>query len=205
VSPAGWSAWTFVSGVAATAGDLPRVLPAVVAFHRALARLRRPSLLARRDSPYDRADRAAWGRLPAGIGRTLAPFVSALARCRRPLLVRERDQLIHGDLNPDNILVAPQAAPAVIDMAPYWRPRGFALAVLAYWLGPHRGDLAVLEAFAAVPDFPQLLVRAALRSVLIWHEFGKLDRTLSGAVAELERPVSIVVRLAEQSRRRSGK
>jgi hypothetical protein len=199
VSPAGWSAWTFVSGVSATAADLPRVVPAVTAFHGALAGLARPRLLARRDSPYDRADKAAWGRMPTGIGPTLTRFVGALARWRRPLLVRQRAQIIHGDLNPDNILVAAHAAPALIDLAPYWRPPGFALAVLAYWLGPHRGDRAVLDAFDHVPDFPQLLVRAALRSVLIWHEFGKLGSPLPGATAAFERPVSMVVDLAEKS------
>jgi hypothetical protein len=171
----------------------------VTAFHGALAGLARPRLLARRDSPYDRADKAAWGRMPTGIGPTLTRFVGALARWRRPLLVRQRAQIIHGDLNPDNILVAAHAAPALIDLAPYWRPPGFALAVLAYWLGPHRGDRAVLDAFDHVPDFPQLLVRAALRSVLIWHEFGKLGSPLPGATAAFERPVSMVVDLAEKS------
>ena len=192
-----------MSGAAARPADLARVLPAVVAFHRALARFGQPRFLLRRDSPYDRADRAAWGRLPAAVGQPLGPFIAALARCRGPFPVRERAQLIHGDLNPDNILVARQAAPALIDMAAYWRPPGFALAVLAYWLGPYKGDRTVLEAFEDVPGFPQLLVRAALRSVLVWHEFGKLGGSLEGAAADLEGPTAIVVRFAEESLRRS--
>lgn len=198
----GWSAWTFVAGRPATAADLPRVIPAVEAFHAALAGESRPAALARRDSPYDRADRAAWGRLPTRVAPSLAPFVAALARIRRPLSpLRPRPQLIHGDLNPDNVLVAADAPPALIDMAPYWRPAGFALAVLAYWLGPYGGDRTVLPAFAAVPAFDQLLVRAALRSVLVWHEFGRLGRPLGDAEAEFGQAVPTIVGWVEQSPR----
>jgi hypothetical protein len=84
-------------------------------------------------------------------------------------------------------------------MAPYWRPAGFALAVLAYWLGPAVGDSAVLAAFEAVPEFDQLLVRAALRSVLIRHEFrsgwaaarrcgGRVGLAVATIVAWVQRP-----------------
>jgi hypothetical protein len=33
LTQSGWSAWTFVSGKASAAADLPRVIPAVEAFH----------------------------------------------------------------------------------------------------------------------------------------------------------------------------
>jgi hypothetical protein len=55
-------------------------------------------------------------------------------------------------------------------MMPYWRPAGYGAAVAAYWLGPYRGDDAVLEHFAHVPRFPQLLVRAALRMLLTFRD-----------------------------------
>jgi uncharacterized protein (TIGR02569 family) len=187
----GWSAWTFVTGRAAAPEDLPRVIPAVEAFHAALAGGDCPAALAERDSPYDRADRAAWGRIPARVAPPLAPFVATLARLRRPLAQRRlRPQLIHGDLNPDNILVVADAPPALIDMAPYWRPAGFGLAVLGYWLGPAVGDSAVLAAFEAVPAFDQLLVRAALRSVLIWHEFAQVGRPLGDVEEAFGRAVA---------------
>jgi hypothetical protein len=110
---------------------------------------------------------------------------------RRSVPLRLRPQLIHGDLNPDNILVASDAPPALIDMAPYWRPAGFALAVLAYWLGPAVGNSTVLTGFEAVPAFDQLLVRAALRSVLVWHEFAQIGRPLGDAEAEFGAAVAI--------------
>jgi aminoglycoside phosphotransferase (APT) family kinase protein len=76
------------------------------------------------------------------------------------------DQLIHGDLNPDNILVADHLPAAIIDFAPYWRPAAFALAVLAYWVGPYTGNAAILEQFRGIPAFDQMLLRAGLRMTL---------------------------------------
>ena len=84
---------------------------------------------------------------------------------------------------------------------PLTLPAGFALAVLAYWLGPHGGDRTVLPAFEAVPAFDQRLVRAALRSVLVWHEFGRLGRPLGDAEAEFGRAVPAIVRWGERSSR----
>jgi len=55
----------------------------------------------------------------------------------------------------------------VIDISPYWRPAGFALAVVIVealvWEGalPNLLDLAGSE-----PEFDQLLARAALRRIL---------------------------------------
>jgi hypothetical protein len=100
--------------------------------------------------------------------RLVAPL-TRLARVRRPLPPL-REQLIHGDLNPDNTLIAPGEPPAIIDMTPYWRPAGFAAAVAAYWLGPYRGDEHVLAHFEGVPHFDQLLVRAALRMLLTFRD-----------------------------------
>jgi hypothetical protein len=176
------------------------VLPAIDAFHANLASVPRPRMLAERDSPYDRADRAAWGRLPRSISPLLSPYIDALRRVRKPLrLVELGSQLIHGDLNPDNILVVPNEPPTLIDLAAYWRPAGFAPAVLAYWIGAYRGDADVLARFTAIPKFDQLLVRAALRSVLIWHEFEQLGRSLDGADEEFATTVDVVVHWVERS------
>ena len=204
LTSSGWSAWTFVSGRAAVADDLPKVIPAVEAFHAALAGWDCRAALAERNSPYDRADRAAWGRVPSRIAPPLASFITTLTRLRRPLASRQlRSQLIHGDLNPDNILVAADAPPALIDMAPYWRPAGFALAVLAYWLGPAVGDSTVLAAFDGVAEFDQLLVRAALRSVLIWHELAEDDRPVGDAEAEFGQAVALIAERVTRSPRQS--
>jgi hypothetical protein len=71
-------------------------------------------------------------------------------------------QLVHGDLT-GNVLFAAGLPPAVIDFSPYWRPTGFASAVVVgdalLWEG---ADVSLLTAVAHVEDFPQLLVRALI-------------------------------------------
>jgi hypothetical protein len=64
VSAHGWSAWSFVIGRPMTVAALPQVITAVQSFHHALTAFPRPEYLTDRDSPFDRADRAAWGTLP---------------------------------------------------------------------------------------------------------------------------------------------
>jgi Ser/Thr protein kinase RdoA (MazF antagonist) len=183
VSARGWSAWSFVAGRPTTVTELPHVITALEAFHHALAPTARPGYLVHRDGPFDRADRAAWGTVPTTIDARLMLLVAALVNARR-MDVHLPEQLIHGDLNEENILVAPGMAPAIIDMTPYWRPAAFALAVLAYWLGPYQGDMAILPLFAHVPAFPQMLVRVGLRTLLIVHEFGQLGGNVEDSAHE---------------------
>lgn len=168
-----WSAWAFVEGRPATRQDAPEVARAIDAFHAALASVPCPEHLARRDLPYDRADRWAWGELPPDAHPRLVEPLRRLAAVRRPL-AGLRDQLIHGDLNPENVLVAPGLPPAIIDMAPYRRPAPFGAAVAAFWLGPWQSDESVLACFAHVPHLDQLLVRACIRMLLSMQELGYL-------------------------------
>jgi hypothetical protein len=171
LAPGGWSAWTFLEGRPATPADAVAIATAITTFHRGLAGISYPPHLRLRDSLYDRADRAAWEEGPAPI--VSGPFTESIARLaalRRPL-PRLRRQLIHGDLNPENVLIAPGLPPAVIDVAPYWRPPGLALAIAAYWLGPWRGE-DVAPCFAQGRHFDQLLVRAGLRMLYSAALFG---------------------------------
>jgi len=69
-------------------------------------------------------------------------------------------QIIHGDLHPGNLLVAPGKPVGIIDLAPYWGSADFALAMFANWVGPRRGRVNLLAYFADVPEFPQLLLLA---------------------------------------------
>lgn len=181
-----WSAWTFVAGKPATAEDIPAIIPAVRRFHTALVAAPRPAHLDGRLTPWDRADRWAWGELPDAVPGPFREPLRQLASVRRPLDGLP-DQLIHGDLNPDNILIALGLPPAIIDFTPYWRPADFGLAVAAYWLGPYVGDAAVLRQFAAVPQFDQLLVRAALRMLLTPVAFG------AGRIADEYRAATEIV------------
>jgi len=86
----------------------------------------RPSFLDERDNPWSVGDRAAWGEL--GLG-ALPPVkhLDRLTALLRPL--ETTSQLIHGDLT-GNVLFAEDAPPAVIDLAPYWRPPAFASAIV---------------------------------------------------------------------------
>ena len=197
VSAAGWSGWSFVTGRPATTAELPAALAATMAFHAALAEQPRPAYLVARDTPFDRADRLAWDAPPPELHPELAPLVAPLAARCRPV-DHARPQLIHGDLSPGNILIDAGQLPAIIDMTPYWRPPVFAAAVLAYWLGPYHGDATILPLFAALPDFGQMLLRAALRSLYVQHEFGQLGHRLAGVGAEYRAATAVVCAWADR-------
>jgi Ser/Thr protein kinase RdoA (MazF antagonist) len=162
-----WSAWTWLEGRAATPEDAPAIVPAVAAFHVALASV---PYAAHLTEQAGLADRAAWEEepIPSGLPPALAAPVEYLAAMRRPLPAL-RNQVIHGDLNYNNILIAsPESGipPGFIDMGPYWRPAPFAAAIAAYWLGPYLGGTDVLRHFESVPYLHQLLVRVGIRQLL---------------------------------------
>jgi uncharacterized protein (TIGR02569 family) len=167
----GWTAGKFLDGHHDYRGHIPAAIDAILAFHTAVQLVPRPDFLELDDGPFARADRCAWGRPPDRIHPDLIEDVLRLYALRRPVKAL-RDQVIHGDLNPDNILFADGLEPGIIDIAPYWRPPEFALAVFAYWIGPWRDDVGVLGHFADLEEFDQMLVRAALRMLLIMSEFG---------------------------------
>jgi uncharacterized protein (TIGR02569 family) len=198
VTAAGWSAWTFVEGRPATTTDLGQVIPALQSFHQALASVPYPSYLAQRDSPYDRANKQTWEDDPITLDPRFAPLIAPLLQRLRPV-PELRPQLIHADLNEQNILVAPGVDPAIIDMTPYWRPPEFALAVPAYWLGPYRGDATVLSAFAHIRAFDQMLVRAGLRTMLISQEFDRLGVTVGEVEQEYRASVEIICQWVDRS------
>jgi uncharacterized protein (TIGR02569 family) len=99
---------------------------------------------------------------------------SRLLHIRRP--VNLSSQVIHGDLT-ENVLFADSLEPAVIDVTPYWRPAGFAAAVVVAdavcW---HEADLdTLLPATSAIAEFPQLLVRAAIYRLATALVFGESE------------------------------
>ena len=161
----GWSAWTFLEGVTAQAVDLPLLVPAIRAFHEALSHIDKPSYLDTRNSLYDRADDGAWSGCYEIGHPQMEKLLAPLEVLRKPLTLPE--QLIHGDLNPGNFLVAPGEVPALIDMAPYWRPEMFSSAIAAYWFGPYQANIDALLAFPPNETFAQLLLRASVRCLLI--------------------------------------
>jgi uncharacterized protein (TIGR02569 family) len=160
----GWTASTFLEGRSATPADAAAVAEATVALHEALASVPYASHLT---AEAGLADRVAWGdeALPSPLPAPVDRPIRALAQVRRPV-AGLRNQVIHGDLNYLNILIAPEQAPGFIDFSPYWRPPEFAAAIAAYWLGPYEGNTVVLRHFSHIRELDQMLVRVAIRQLL---------------------------------------
>ena len=116
------------------------ILDTAVRFHDWLSDLERPTWLDDIDDPWRASDR--------------------MASMRRPLAAAS--QLVHGDLT-GNVLFAEELPPGIIDLSLYWRPPGYAVAIVAVDCFEWEGIGAeVLDHVAATPDGDQLLVRAAM-------------------------------------------
>jgi len=158
----GWTAWEFVAGTHESR-RWPEIIRAGEAFHRALAEFERPSLLDRRSDVWAIGDRVAWGELPVE-SFPRAKHLDRLARCRRPIDLPS--QLIHGDLS-GNVLFEQGLPPAIIDFSPYWRPTGFASAIVVadalVWEG---ADETILTSVSDIDELPQLLLRALMLRIV---------------------------------------
>lgn len=175
----GWSAASWLPGTTARAGDDPDRFRAVVdAFHAATAGVPAPAFLAARTDAWALADRVAWeGAEPVGSDEVRALAHRAIAALRP---VDLPSQLVHADLG-GNTLWHDALPPAVIDISPYHRPAGWALAVVAMdavcWEG---ADPALLDRWSDVEEWDQLLLRAAVFRIatrgvgetLGWHAPG---------------------------------
>lgn len=158
----GWTAHKFVAGSPAPRFD--EIRDAGRTLQAAVADVPQPRFLRERSDLPGWADRLAWGevldteeRLGHGHG---AAVYRELASFRRP--VAARSQLVHGDLF-GTVLFAGDADPAVVDVNPFWRPAGWAVAVLAVDAVARGGaPIEVVGEWADGPDWSQLVRRAAL-------------------------------------------
>jgi putative hydrolase of the HAD superfamily len=191
----GWGATEVLDGqlrgIGSDDADWEGLLAAARAYNSVLSVLSKPDFLDRRDHQWALADRVAFGTANyadpvAGAGLLL----DALLRQRRPLADDEPSQVVHGDLA-GNVLFAPDRAPAVIDLSPYWRPVGFSLAVAAIdallW---YDAPLTVLELAAAGtgPGFADHLIRALIFRLVAFSEFAKHNALPAAEIsAELDR------------------
>lgn len=188
----GWTAWPVLAG--RPEPRWPQIAAVGAKLHRALTALPRPdAVLDAREDWWAVADRVAWEELPS------EPFaadeaVRQLAAARAP--VAAPSQLIHGDLT-GNVLFADGMAPAVIDLAPYWRPAAYATAIVAAdALVFHDAEEALLDALPADPELPQLLVRALLFRRIVALLAGQRSAVLDAAFA---RAVAIALRRAARA------
>ncbi len=162
----GWAATRFLGGTSVE-GRWHEVLRVSAAFHAVLASVsaRPHPLLRERIDPWAIGDRVAWNedRARPDVAAPVAAVLDGL----RPLLATthsgELDQVIHGDLG-GNVLFPkdPNVPPAVIDIAPYYRPAAYADAIIVAdavaWEGAPR-ELA--QEFAeGQPSGKELLGRA---------------------------------------------
>jgi len=190
----GWSAVPYVLGAPVDQRDHAAsvwlaVLDVSRALHRAVRQEQRPAFLDNRAHRWARADGFAWE-----VGRSAhAPGAERLVATLRHCLVDEGldNQLVHGDLS-GNVLLDEAQTPAVIDFSPYWRPAGYADAVvvvdaLLWW----RADPALRELGQPVdlaPDvWTSLLARAVIFRLLAsadvdeeQDEYERVVRLLSG-------------------------
>jgi len=190
----GWYASTYVEGEHRER-SWPEVIAVGERFHAALAHVtRRPSFLDRRTDHWAIGDRVAWGELPAerfAYVKHLPRLVEALRPLDTP------SQVVHGDLT-GNVLFADGLRPAVIDFAPYWRPTGFASAVVVgdalAWEG---ADESLLDAVDHIAAFPQFLLRALIYRIVVDALFRAGQPVRPDSDDRFLGPVELACRLAE--------
>jgi uncharacterized protein (TIGR02569 family) len=175
----GWCAQPFVAGDHAE--RWADVIEVGERFHGATAALGRPAFLDARTNPWSQGDRVAWEELEAPVAH---PLLDRLLELREP--VDARPQVVHGDLT-ENVLFDDALPPAIIDVTPYFRPPGFASAVVVgdavRW---RNADPSPLVARAAREDaFPQLFVRAVIYRLVTSLLFGREDVGYFGSDVEL--------------------
>jgi uncharacterized protein (TIGR02569 family) len=149
-------------------------ITALRAFHRALSEVHRPDLFDRRDNVYALADRTAWQEVPmTGVG-TLGAGAQRLLRSLRP--VNTPAQLIQGDPSEGNFLFDAGRAPAIIDVAPYWRPSEYSVALfVADAIAWSKAPLDLLETVRSVEEMDQFLARAILFRLMVAKLLGAGD------------------------------
>jgi len=168
----GWEAWEWLPG-RTDPTRTTEVLSAGNAFHRAVEHLPRPAFLDVAADPWARADRIAWEEERVPDGAVLKRLAGAFRA------VDVDSQVIHGDLL-GNVMFAQGEPPTIIDWAPYWRPVGYADAIViadaACWHGLGLHELRRLV--DRIPEGRQMLVRALVFRIATLHLLGHWDEEL---------------------------
>ena len=168
----GWIAMEWLPG-SSRQGEWATKVAASRALHAAIGDAVLPASFEPNNGVWARADRAAWGEERIAIHPELQPLIEPLLE--RRVAVTAMPQLIHGDLSRANFLLHAGRPPAIIDFAPYLRPPGLALAIMAVdeaaWYG---ADLQVFDQVSAIEHWDQLLLRAAVMRLVGLQELAKL-------------------------------
>jgi uncharacterized protein (TIGR02569 family) len=121
----GWTAWPTLAG-RHEPGRWIDIIDVGRRFHAVLTGIDRPRFIDQRRHRWAIGDRVAWGDVDDAPYRTI-PYVAELRDGLRPL--PGPSQLVHGDLT-GNVLFADHEAPAIIDLALYWRPIEYPTAIV---------------------------------------------------------------------------
>ena len=172
----GWCATEHVAGQHAER-RWPEIIAVGERFHAALRGIPRPGFLDQRASPWAIGDRVAWGEIPAAEFAKVS-HLPRLAATLRP--VTAPSQLIHGDLG-GNVLFHDQLPPAIIDFSAYWRPVGFASAiVVADALVWQDASARLLASVSHIDDIGQYLIRALIYRAVAGCPLGEQDPVTPG-------------------------
>jgi uncharacterized protein (TIGR02569 family) len=163
----GWMATHFVEGKPGFSGREEEAIAACRRFHQELSQVYGSSIcpkwLIAVPTVWRKADRIAWGELPLP-----SEFDGDICRLLKPIadlrnIIDLPNQITHGDPGGSNILYAENLAPAIIDISPYWRPAGYAIAMmLADGIAWEGSEVSILARVHEEPNIGQLLLRAVL-------------------------------------------
>jgi uncharacterized protein (TIGR02569 family) len=157
----GWAAYQRVAGEHRLwGGPWVDAIAACERFHTALADVSVPAFLARRCTRFAEADRLAWGDGEVDLPLPVGSLVDRLRALTKP--VTASCQVVHGDMA-GNLLWVDGRPPAVIDFSPYWRPAGYATALMivdaVLWYGAGVGLISHADHLSGLD---QLLLRGLL-------------------------------------------
>lgn len=158
----GWSASQFIPGLRPLAPDWYAVVAVGLRFGDAAEAAREggTEMFASRSHRWAVADRFAWDEVQLDLASDAAAVHAGL----RSLLDDPHvgGQVLHGDLT-GNVHVDASGTPVVLDVAPYFRPRGWAAAIVVadavLWNG---AELALARSFARTAPARDWLGRALI-------------------------------------------
>ena len=177
----GWVAFEWLAG-AHHPNRWEDVATAGRAFHSALKELDRPSFMDRRVDAWAMGDRHAWDEQRLARPGPVSELVSRLEAAKEP--VSAPSQVVHGDLT-GNVLFHGSLPPAIIDFCPYFRPVGFASAIIA--VAAVAWEQAPTDLMWRLAD-KQMLLRAAIyRLVTAARQFADTGSAHPGHTGDADR------------------